>query len=29
MLNSKSNYKIGVMSGVISAATWGLDTVLM
>lgn len=29
MFNSKSNYKVGVMSGVISAATWGLDTVLM
>ncbi|WP_294377408.1 DMT family transporter [uncultured Clostridium sp.] len=29
MLNSKNNYKIGVMSGITSAATWGLDTVLM
>ena len=29
MLNSKNNYKMGVMSGITSAATWGLDTVLM
>ena len=29
MLNSKNNYKIGIMSGVVSATTWGLDTVLM
>ena len=29
MFNSKSNYKVGVFSGMTSAATWGLDTVLM
>ena len=29
MSNSKNNYKMGVISGVMSAATWGLDTVLM
>lgn len=29
MENNKGNYKVGVMSGVTSAITWGLDTVLM
>lgn len=29
MGNSKSNYRVGVMSGMTSAITWGLDTVLM
>ena len=28
-MNNKSNYKIGVMSGITSAIMWGLDTVLM
>jgi drug/metabolite transporter (DMT)-like permease len=29
MENNKGNYKVGVMSGITSAVTWGLDTVLM
>ncbi|HEX9026118.1 MAG TPA: DMT family transporter [Clostridium sp.] len=29
MGNNKGNYKVGVMSGITSAITWGLDTVLM
>ena len=29
MENNKGNYKVGVMSGMTSAITWGLDTVLM
>lgn len=29
MKSDKSNYKLGVASGIISATTWGLDTVLM
>lgn len=29
MEGNKNNYKLGVMSGMISAITWGLDTVLM
>ena len=29
MENNKGNYKVGVMSGITSAITWGLDTVLM
>lgn len=29
MENNKGNYRVGVMSGLTSAITWGLDTVLM
>lgn len=29
MENNKNTYKLGVFSGVVSAVTWGLDTVLM
>jgi drug/metabolite transporter (DMT)-like permease len=29
MENNKGNYRVGVMSGMTSAITWGLDTVLM